>query len=391
MKKLAFSCAVVFVLFALASLTSAQQVVYLDFDSATSGADHVYTTTERNSIQSLMAGHFAPFNYVFVQTAPVSGDYSTLAFNDGPAFGLADAIDFRNLNQNDNATIDVNSGATTSAEFITLSANVASHELGHLVGLRHGDSFGPIGSGIDPNTVSASSYFPSYNGPLGADETSMHLMESDSIFIEHTVNQFFSERSATKLTFNESGSVLAESVGSKDTLLTAQTISLGSLLVPNTLNSGDGAATGDFDVDAVAVTGSLGVGGEIDLYEFEGFAGDLFNFEVISEALDRLADTIDPQLTVLDSTGTPVEYFGSTAFNDDEFETFDSIIIDLVLPSDGTFYAQVNAYDSVDIGDYELFMYRFNGSVPEPSSAIVLVAMTLGLVGSKRRKKVTPC
>ncbi|MEK6237412.1 MAG: hypothetical protein N2C14_22095 [Planctomycetales bacterium] len=147
---------------AACSATHAQtQVVYLDFDSQTGGLDHVYTGAERTAIQTQMEQDYALFNYSFTQTTPGGGDFSTVVFNDGPALGDSDAIDFRNLDRNDNATVNVNAGAVTSSEFIVLTANVASHELGHISGLRHGDSFGPIGSGIDPNTVMPNEYFGS--------------------------------------------------------------------------------------------------------------------------------------------------------------------------------------------------------------------------------------
>ena len=367
----------------------AQQNVFVDFDSATAGGDRIYNTTERNQIIDLMREDYARFNFDFSLTAPTTGLFSTITVNSGPAFGLADDLDFRNLNFGDNATIDLNSGASTSQEFVLLTANVASHELGHLLGLRHGDSFGPIGSGIDPGTVGSGSYLPNYNGPTAANETRNHLMETDNQFVENSVNQFFSERSAIRLTFNESGTVVDEAAGDKSTLATAQNISLGQLVVPNTIETGSRAGLGDFDVDALVVTGSLNSVSESDLYQFNGSEGDLFNFEVISEAPSRYDGIdIDPQLTILDASGNEVDYFGLDAFNDDEFETFDSIIIDLVLPSDGVYYAQVNAFDAVDTGNYELFLHRFNGvvaAVPEPSSSVVLSMLMLGATVRRRK------
>ena len=159
MRRLLISFMSILVLLLLSALATAQtQVVFLDFDTGTAGSDHVYTTVERDSILAAMTADYGGFDYSFTKTMPGAGDFSTVTFNTGPAFGLADAIDFRNLDRNDNATVDVNSGASTSGEFITLSANVASHEQGHLAGLRHGDSFGAIGFGIDLGTTAASGY-----------------------------------------------------------------------------------------------------------------------------------------------------------------------------------------------------------------------------------------
>ncbi len=365
MPSLRYVFAIVLCFFAFGSSNFAfgQQVVFVDFDSATDGADHVYTFAERNEIIRRIEIDYARFNFSFTQSAPSFGSFSTVTINDGPGFGIAEQLDFRNLDRTDNATVNVNSGATTSAQFVTLTANVTSHELGHLLGLRHGDSFGPIGSGIDPSTVPGGGFLPTFPGGQGAVETRFHLMETDGFFVEDSIDQFFSERSAIRLQFNETGAVVSETASSNDSLASAQSVILGSLTVPNTIEVGDRAGLGDFDVDAVAVLGSLEFGDTVDLYSFEASANDLFNFEVISNALDRIGNKIDPQITILDASGTPVDYFGQPAFNDDEFESFDSIIVDLVLPASGTYYVQVNAFDGGDTGDYELYFNRFNGIV----------------------------
>ena len=150
--------------------------------------------------------------------------------------------------------------------------------------------------------------------------------------------------------------------GIKNTRGTAQEIELRNITVPNTIEEGDRANLGDFDVDALVVIGSLSTAGQSDVYRIEAQAGDLLNIEVISEAIaERLANTIDPQVTVFDQGGSVIDYYGVSAFNDDEFETFDSILIDLVLPEDGAYFIQINAFDSNDTGSYELFVNRFNG------------------------------
>ena len=71
-----------------APAASGTQLVFLDFDSATAGGDHVYTRSERDAVQAIMEGHWAPFDYAFTQVAP-GGSASTVRFNDGAAFGLA--------------------------------------------------------------------------------------------------------------------------------------------------------------------------------------------------------------------------------------------------------------------------------------------------------------
>ena len=369
----------------LANNASGQQNVFVDFDSETDGDDHVYTTAERDEILSRMAQDYSRFNFSFTQVQPTSGDFSTLTINDGEEFGLAEHIDPRNVDKNDTATISVNSGASTSDEFITLTANVASHELGHLLGLRHFDSFGPIGSGLDPNTFT-DDIAPEYIGPSNADETARHLMESDNLFVEDVVDQFFSERSAIKLAFNEQGTVIQESGSGNDSVATAEQFDLSPILVPNTIEAGDLSGVGDFDVDAIAIIGSLGINGAEDYFQFDALAGDLINIELQSDSLRTNPNEFDTTLRLLDSNGGEIDYFGVDAFNDDELETFDSILIDLVLPSDGQYVVEVGSFQN-QTGDYELFVTRFNGAiaVPEPSSFAGL--LLFGVVGLVRRKR----
>ena len=71
--------------------------------------------------------------------------------------------------------------AATSANTSALSAEIAAHEIGHLLGLRHQDSFGPIGSG--PYFGLRRSFVPDVQAqPNGGPETAQHVLASpDSI------------------------------------------------------------------------------------------------------------------------------------------------------------------------------------------------------------------
>ena len=143
----------------------------------------------------------------------------------------------------------------------------------------------------------------------------------------------------------------------------------------------------DFSVDAIAVVGDIGVNGETDFYSFTGFQGDLFNFEVLSNALDRLGnDIVDPTIDIFDTNGNAVDYYGVNAFNDDEFETSDSIIIDLVLPSTQTYFIQVGTFENDDVGQYELFAHRFNGSVAVPEPTTLTICGMICLLACGRRR-----
>jgi hypothetical protein len=390
---------------AFGSPAGATQLVFLDFDTETSGGEHFYLEAERDAIQGRLEADYALFDYAFTQTAPSSGDFSTLFFNKGASGGLADAIDFRNLDPNDTASFNVNGWlggagqpAATSDNIIAASATVGAHVLGHIFGLRHGDSFGPIGSGIHdpPGTVN---YLPDYPGPAGATETTDHIMASGasvgSTLNDSVGNPFFSERSAVKLAFNETGTVVAEQGSTHGSISAAQPLgTLPSLFVPNTLQPGAENAGLDFNVEAIDITGSISTPGESDFYSFSGSANDLINLEVMSQALDRIVDPfdpLDPLVRVFDSGGDLVSYFGSPATNDDEFETFDSILIDLVLPADDTYFIEV--LDSpltpgLDTGDYELFFWTFEATpIPEPSTIVMFGIGIVGLIafGQQRR------
>ena len=105
---------------------------------------------------------------------------------------------------------------------------------------------------------------------------------------------------------------------------------------------------------------------ESDFYSFAGKKGDVVNIEVLSTALSRLGDnTIDAMIRVYDASNTLVAYFETPAVNDDQFEAIDAVIMDLVLPADGTYYLEVDTFSRAgepddDTGAYELFVYRFD-------------------------------
>lgn len=377
-----------FLIFAVAPIASAQQIVHLDFDSGEDPGRINYTTDQRDDIQAMMEADYAPFNFIFTQTAPGAGPFSTITFNTGPQFGVAEGIDFRNLNRSDNATINVSGNGLTSQQEVVLSANVASHELGHLQGLRHYDSFGPIGSGIDPNTLDPGTFndfFPSYPGPQSATDTPFDLMESDNFFIEADVDQYFGQRSALKLTFNEFGVTQSELGDAGATLGTAQALAAGLLNVPD-------LGAGGFLATAASVTGALDFAGDVDLYSFLGQADSILTVEVMSQALNRIGDSIDSYVRLLDANGALVSYYGTFAVNDDEYETFDSILLDVVLPSTGTYYLEVSAssFAPGDTGGYELFYYADVAAVPEPGTwALVSLAAVGGAWRLRRNRRLS--
>jgi hypothetical protein len=364
-----------------------------------------YSSSDPTAILSRLQALFAPFGNLvqFTLTRPAAGPYETVLFNDTPVQngqpspgGLSSEIDFRNLNRITTVQVDVNGFLgfgpnqvpDSDAAFVNLSVEVTAHELEHTLGARHPDAFGPVGFGIS-NPPGPAGYFPAYPGLVGAFTTGQHVIASPasvgSTLAEAASGQVsIGEREAVKLAFISGGTVVtgtrvdptatvpaapAQSVNlalvTEGQLLggtpagaaqavSAQPVSLYTLSVPNPIPSGFDAGK-TFDVAAVDVTGHLGA--QPDFYTFQGQAGDLMNFEVMSAGLTRIAQPFDSVLYVYGPDGNLV------AWNDDQFEPSDSAVTDLTLPATGTYTVEVDSYQHATgkpatPGDYELFLYR---------------------------------
>ncbi len=381
------------------------QFVLLDFDCFTNGeptangdgtfncsvrdtiqeGEHVYSQVERDAIQAIMSRNYQGpdpsdpwLQFEFTQVAPIAGEYSTVYFNrtspevGGPG-GLAEEIDFRNLNLSSRAYVQVNGilgepdqPEDVSTNWITLSAKLASHELAHLAGLRHQDSFGPVGFGIH-NPPGPDAYLPTYGGLAAAFETFDHLISSPasvgSTRFSDLNHLFFGEREAIKLTFNESGVVVNEDEAAprQDIEIGGDTYSvqiigeLPGLRVPNTLDRGL-YANKQFVVAAVDVVGELDEVGQHDLYSFAGQAGDVITIEVMSFSLNRYEEqNIDPVVALYDSAGNLLSFMQSdvSALNDDQFEAPDATIFDFVLPADDMYVFEVRAFTLIDTPEFD--------------------------------------
>ena len=346
---------------------------------------------------------YSAFNFTFTQTQPISGPYETLFFNvPGGSLlaGEATELDWRNLDLGGSATVDISQflggidqPPDTLTDVINMSATIAGHELGHLSGLVHGDAFGPIGAGIYANLADnpyLDGFNPAYPGPDDAVDTRYHVMGSPasvgtSLFDAANVT-FFGEREDIAMAFADSGTTTNELPGDPNTsVATAQPVTLAPLTVPNTLLIGQG--TGDvFNVTAADVVGSIQLGADgqsnSDYYAITATAGELLNFQVLSQSLTRDDGiAIDSELTIYQADGsTVVPYYGSPsgAFNDDGFQDADAVIYDLIMPYTGTYYVKVSTFSvtdtlgivhNSDIGDYELFMYSFATSSSDPTPA----------------------
>ncbi len=378
------------------------RTVYLDFNTYELPGQHFYTQGERNAIQAQITSDYSAFSYTFTQEQPQSGPYTTINFNDpalvGLEGGISSEIDWRDLdisgttiltdnhlevNPADSAGVNVNNflggpgePAASSADFIGLSTTIAAHELGHLSGLEHTDAYGPIGSGIYSG-VNPDLYTPPYPGPVAADQAILDILASGASVnatLEDAVNDpFFGERDAIALSYGENGSPTAEETTAHYSTADAQPVTLAPLVVPDT--DLEGVNTDKvFDVTAADVVGYLGEtngASNTDFYSFTAQAGTLINFQLMSADLTRSVapagtpPTGDNQgpfntyLVIFNSSGQVIE------FNDDSFQGPDSSIIDLTLPTTGTYYAMVTsspnsaALGQPLTGDYELYMYTF--------------------------------
>ena len=353
---------------------------------------YVYTAADENAILQGVQADYAAFDYFFTldpavaaQKAQVTGgQYVTILFNAaGVAGGASNVLDPENVNLGGLTLVNVNPFlgdparslvTPTIANVRSLTTTIAAHELGHQSGLQHQDAFSLIGSGIYSG-VNPNEFFPTYTGPVNATQTPNDIMASPAS-VGSTLQQaagatYVGERDAVKLAFNDTGSVLqqqnfvlepvAQHNGPSDlasayyvsALPASQPLSLTPLAVPNTLPTGLPDSGKTFNVTAVAINGTLATNTQEDFYAFSGQAGQLMNFQVISFNNTLNAHPIIPELVLVGPNGQVL------AYNVHEFESPDSTLLDVTLPTTGTYYVGVDSLLSLTAGNYQLFMYTF--------------------------------
>jgi Ca2+-binding RTX toxin-like protein len=393
------------------------QVVYLEFPAAdqTPAGDHVYTTAEETAILQGMQTTYADFNYAFTlslsaarQMAQVTGgQFITQIFNAGAAGGSSNFLDPHDLTLSGTSLININpfmdydggsilsTGSTGEANIIGLSTTIAAHELGHLSGLQHQDAFGPIGSGIY-DLVNPNEFGPTYTGPENANQTPQDIMASPasvgSTLLNAVAGTYIGERDAVKLAFTDTGTTVqrtnlpAQAVsvpvsdpsglvpGGVNGLSISNVYALGNLpglAVPNTLPAGATDSGMTFNVTATDVNATLSFGKEEDFYAFNGHAGEVMNFQVISNNNTLNANPFAPELLLVSPSGQVI------AYNQHEFESSDSTLLDVTLPADGTYYVGVDSLNQVTTGNYQLFMYSFaTSNTPSTAPGDTLVGGT---------------
>ena len=333
----------------------------------------------------------------------------TVIFGTPSAGGFSDEVDFGNLNQKTTMQLDVNGFLGTApglvpdssadsfnglSDFVNMSITIASHELGHTLGLEHMDALGPIGFGI-ANPPGASEYYPNYAGELGAFTTQDDVIASPAS-VGSTLADAASglaqlgERDAITLAFIADGTTVATTGTPASELagvpvptvylpaapeatdpvtlagvgtVSAQPVDLYTLNVPNPLTTGFDAGK-TFDVSAVDIDGYLGGTQPVldangnpvndpttgsayttsvpNYYTFSGNAGQDMSFQVMSASITSIKDPFDTTMTIYGPNGQEI------AFNDDQFEPSDSSIFDLPLPSTGTYTVEVNCFHTTD-------------------------------------------
>lgn len=379
--------------------------VYLDFSGADSllhgswidggygdGGPFSWTAsdflTTQHAVKAKMEAIFAPFISVsFHNFADVPGvPHPTLSFGatGGAAglLGLSSTLDWRNSTVTDGAVIysgkfgsTFMAGTTVPEKVANLDrlanalSNIAAHELGHTFGLQHYDAYGipefkaPGYAGI---TGQQNSNIMS-SGPSGA-----------TIFGLGDSLKTFSELSINKLEFAEGvvptvGKTISEVAGSKDTLATAQAVTLENL-----------ALSGK---PAVNIVGKSSSAGQLDLYKFDAQIGNLITLNTFSDLI--LGDTTNTTLGLFNDSGVllasngDISYAGNSLMTGAGFYSTDSLILNFEATYTGVYYAGVLGEGLS--GDYNLLI---TGAVPEPSIMILSGISALALLRKRRSMKV---
>ncbi len=394
-------------------------VVFLDGSTGTlTFNDFVYTPEIRDAIQARMEEDYEGYRFRFAQSAPRRGEFTTLNIGDndrapGDAnitlfetptggfsfsilFGMANEIDFGNENLSTAAFTDASFwvllaemfpaalgpltgiptdpadpasiAATLEEAVLNQSANTSAHELGHVVGLRHQDSYGPIGGGAEPSD-SPFEFLPPYAGPFAADETFNHLMASGAstglpIQSSSSEDRFFSERSAIKLTTNERGLFVNEADIGPDG------IPFRPLNAVNTIVEGDNAGPSFLNFDGAVIVGDISVATEIDSYAFSAEAGDFLNIEQIAFSDGTFSDSlIFSKLSVFQVADDGTETLLVENILGDAADGFvEAFILDFEVPETGDYVLRVGGVlddfptqptDTLE-GAYQIHFYIFD-------------------------------
>jgi hypothetical protein len=338
------------------------QSVWLDFSQAVPGTfdDAAARRQVRDGLTDLYRG----FDIAFTLDQPAE-PHTRLAYDGRGLGGLVfTGLDFRNQRADDVAVTGTNGLQNEPvARRVNYAVNVGGHEIGHTLGLRHADAFGPIGSGVPDliaginDTPLAELFGPTFPGPRGAVNFGQNTLSTPAIggslatFLAQRTN--LSERSIIKLQYTAQGQPAAEA-GDGVTQL--------DMAFLDALNTRPSGGSPYLPAKAAGAIGRIDALDDVDVYTFNAKAGELLSVEFLSSTLFHRLDTADGAVRVLDESGQPIDYYGTPAAGENGFGTSDPWLLDLVAPADGQYFVEVSTNNlRLDdaTGDYELLITAF--------------------------------
>lgn len=397
MRKLLFTVTIAILLVTGARRSQAGVTVFLDYAGFTARLSELasaagissFSATEeaqiRSGIQSALETAYSGFDISFTNSVP-TGAYETVNFgltNSNGEFGAADAVDLRNQNAANVASVFTSNfdsvienfepRATQISELTGALAGTAQHQLGATVGgLMERDAYSDI------NYTGA--------GITTAGEQNTRIMASERTGLSEEgleSARSFSDLSLVKLAYGNSlltggPATIAEQSGANDSAATAQLLALTQLSVA--------------PLSSAYVLGSLASSDDVDFYAFDATAGSTVSASILSDKL--LSDDVDTVITIYDSDGTTVlataddlRYNGNV-LGQQAKRSKDGALFRVFLPSDGRYYLSVDSYlqnGAKATGNYELVL--FTSSVPEPSALALLACSALGFGARQWRRR----